>query len=185
MISNRDFRVYLDTLSVDDAQAIAVNANDKEIALNVPTIPYPYEKEHALSLIEIARQRYESKDEFHMGIHLLNRELIGLCALSSIDKTNRKAELGYWIGKNYWGHGYAKDALRLILFFGFERLDLNKIYAKVLTYNSRSINLLNSLGFSKDSTNREDVFHNGKFLDDLTFSMLKRDHSATGTVVVD
>lgn len=70
-----------------------------------------------------------------------------------------------------------------MLGFGFRELGLNKIYAKVLTYNERSIKLLESLKFYREGTNREDVLHMGMFLDDLTFSMLKRNYREYSEIV--
>jgi RimJ/RimL family protein N-acetyltransferase len=120
-------------------------------------------------------QKYLLGEEFHLGI-ILDNELIGLCGLASIDSANKKAELGYWIGKNYWGNGYGKEAVRLMAHFCFSELKLNKIYAKVLTNNERSIKLLGKLGFCNEGKSREDIYHMGSFLDDYTFSLLKIDY---------
>ncbi len=185
-VSAKGFSIYLNTPTIDDAEAIRENANDREIAINVPNIPNPYGIENALQFIGFAIQKYELKEDFHMCIRLLNGEFIGLCALVNIDKLNRKAELGYWVGAKYRGKGFAKEALRLIIGFGFSYLDLNRIYAKVLVHNERSVNLLNSLNFRKEGTNRDDVFHDGRFMDDVIFGVLKREYKdGIGVIVED
>lgn len=171
-----DSRVYLNTLNRNDAKPLEVIGNDYEIFYNTPSVPYPYSMEHAVVFVESAIEKYMRREEFHMGIRLQSNELIGMCALSNIDLTNKKAELGYWLGKMYWGKGYATEALNLMLGFGFDKLDLNKIYAKVLSYNERSIKLLSSLKFSKEGINRQDIFHMGKFFDDISFGLLKKEY---------
>lgn len=183
-ISSSGFSVYLRNLERDDADSVQLNGNEYEIAYNSPSVPHPYRREDALMLIELAIQRYANREEYHFGVFLEDNTLIGVCALANIDLINKKAELGYWLGKKYWGHGYAKQAIRLILSFGFNNLELNRIYAKVLTYNERSIGLLNSMQFQKESLNREDAFHMGKFLDDFTFVMLKKEYSENDKITL-
>lgn len=175
-ISAKGFRLYLNTLSADDAHAIKEAADDEEIAMNSPAMPYPYEMQYVLSFLERAMQKYIAKEEFHFGIYLLDGEIIGLCALASVDMTNKKAELGYWVAKTHWGRGYGKEALKLILRFAFRDLGLNRIYARVLTANERSIRLLTSLNFQNEGTNRDDVFHLGVFMDDFIFGLLKSEY---------
>lgn len=178
-ISAPGLNVYLSSLGMEDAESIRQNANDKEISLNTATIPYPYEMSHAIAFVEYAAQKAAFGEEYHFGIHLISGELVGVCGLSSIDSVNMKAEIGYWVGRNYWGKGYAKEALKLIIDYGFVKLELNRIYARVFPFNERSINLLGSLGFVREGVNRQDVFHvgTGKFIDDVTFGLLKSEYS--------
>lgn len=177
--SSKDFRVYLDCLSMRDVDAIVENANDSEIAFGDPSVPIPYTVEYAASFIDIAMQKLADGDEYHLGIRLLDGTLIGLCALAHIDKANRKAELGYWIGKTYRGKGYAKEALELALGLGFAKLGLNRVYARVLADNERSKRLLESLGFVEEGTNRMDVMRNGRFIDSKTLGLLKSEYKST------
>jgi RimJ/RimL family protein N-acetyltransferase len=178
-ISYGGFRVYLGTLSPHDADAIKMGADDEEIALNVP-----YDMHYAESFIEFAAQKYAAKEEFHLGVYLTGGQLIGMCALGSVDKANRKAELGYWIARKYWGNGYGKEALKLMSSFGFGKLGLNRIYAKVLTDNERSTRLLGSVGFKKEGTLRQEILRMGRFLDCFMFSTLKSEYFNTDIDVV-
>lgn len=171
-ISSNNFSIYLSTLKVEDASAIKEGAEDEEIALSLP-----YDMSYPLPFIEVAIQKFEAKEEFHMGVYLAEIGLIGLCALGAVDKQNSKAELGYWIAKKYQGKGYGKEAIRLILGFGFRELRLNRIYAKVLKENVRSIGLLDSLGFKKEGTLREDVVRMGVFFDAEVFGMLRSQYN--------
>lgn len=183
-ISARAFRVYLASLKPDDAGPIMELANDREVASNIPGMPHPYLAGHAMNLVSFAIERYRTEEEFHMGVRLPDKGLIGLCALSNIDRGNMKAELGYWLGRNYWSRGYGKEALTLMLALGFSKIGLNRIYAKVLTTNERSIRLLRSLGFSNEGTNREEVHHGGRFVDDFSFALLKKEFGTRNDIEI-
>ena len=173
-IRARNFRVLLKTMGIEDAAGIADNANDPEITRNVARFgefPFPYTEEHALSFISSLREKQANGTESHFSITLDNK-IIGACALMGIDSKTTRAELGYWLGRRYWGMGYAKEALTLLLGFGFGRLDLSGIAARTFKSNERSIRLLNSIGFSKDAPAR------GAARDDeLEYVIDKRDYS--------
>jgi RimJ/RimL family protein N-acetyltransferase len=172
-ISAEGLRVYLETPTMNDATSIVEIANDKEILAMIPAMPDPYGRNEAVQFISFAEQRLLLADDFHMCVRLPGGELAGMCAIANIDRINRKAELGYWLGKRYWGHGYSKEAVRIMLGFGFTELGLNRVYAKSLPENERSVKLLKSVGFGLEGTEKEDVFSGGKFLDNLIFGILK------------
>jgi 8-oxo-dGTP diphosphatase len=174
-IRARNFRICLKTICIEDAAGIADNANDPEITRNVARFgefPFPYTEEHALSFISSLREKQADGTESHFSIRLDN-EVIGACALMNIDRKTKRAELGYWLGRRYWGMGYAKEALTLLLGFGFGRLDVGKIAAHTFKSNERSIRLLNSMGFSKDGPAL-----GGMRDDELEYVIDKRDYSS-------
>ncbi len=176
-ISSRGLRLYLRGIEASDANEIARHLNDYDIASMIPNTPSPYGMEHAALFVEFAERRLAENADFHMAVVFNDGTFIGMCAIANIDKINMNAELGYWIAKDYWGNGYAKEAIRIILSFAFNELRLNRIYAKVLTRNERSIHLLESLGFSNEGTSKEEVFHTGKFLDVIRFGIIRKDYT--------
>jgi len=184
-ISCKGFKVYLDSIDDNDAEAIAGYSNDYEIASNIPNMPFPYTIGHALSFIDFAKLRCAERADYHMAVRLQSGELVGMCAIANIDNTNMRAELGYWIGKRHWGKGYGKEAVRLMLNFAFATLRLNRVCAKVLVGNERSIRLLGPLGFKKEGIAREGVFHMGKFMDDIAFSILRSEYNDSAKVGVE
>jgi RimJ/RimL family protein N-acetyltransferase len=63
-------------------------------------------------------------------------------------KPQDQAEIGYWIGKPYWGKGYASFAVQHLLAFAFSQLQLNRVYAHVLDYNKASQKVLEKNGLT-------------------------------------
>ena len=89
--------------------------------------------------------------------------MIGGIGLSEFN--NNSCQVGYWLGKKYWGNGFATEALKSILDFGFHQLNLDKIYAAYKIGNEGSIRVLNKSGFEYsrkkyeyDSVLNEEVF---------------------------
>ena len=100
----------------------------------------------------------------------------GSVFLKNINAEHKKAEIGIFIGEeDYLGKGYGPIALKLLINHGFNDLNLNKIYARVLEFNKRSYNTFVKLGFSMDACLREDVIINGKAENVCIFSILKKE----------
>jgi hypothetical protein len=82
---------------------------------------------------------------------LNNQTFIGLCGLMNIIPGD-KAEIGYWIGKPYWGKGFASFGVKMTLETAFQTLDLQKVYATVLDFNKASMHVLEKNGFTFQRT---------------------------------
>lgn len=107
----------------------------------------------------------------------LNKKNFASTYLKDIDKTHKKAEFGIFIGEDeYRSKGFGKIITKQTLNFGFKKLKLNKIYARVLTYNSPSYNMFKNLGFKQDALLREDVIIKNKKYDVYIMSILKSDY---------
>lgn len=99
-------------------------------------------------------------------------EAVGYVQLYPIDWKNRKAEVGVIINKKYQGEGFAKEALQLIVQYGFKTLGLNKIYAEIFDYNPESIGLFEKVGFKLEGRLCQTHFWDGMFHDSLMYSIL-------------
>jgi len=178
-ISAANAKVYLRTLEYGDAAAIAANANDKEIAESISdegTFPHPYSEEDALSFIKRASEEASSGIGLHMGICSAETgEIVGAIGLSYINMRSKKSEVGFWIGRRFWGKGYGKDALRLMLAFGFARLGLNRIYGIAFASNERSIRMMKSVGMKEEARLKEDGIKNGSLVDNVQLAILSRE----------
>lgn len=165
-------QINLRKLKKSDAYSIYQNANDKLIA-KYTTLPHPYKLEIAYSFIRKTHQKLNKKKAFELGIELKEtKEIIGMVSLIKIDYDNKKAEIGYWLGKKYWGRKIMKEAIKLLLDFGFKKLKLVRIYARVMHPNTSSARLLEKAGFKYEGRMRKTTFKNGKWMDDLIYSIL-------------
>lgn len=101
---------------------------------------------------------------------------VGTIGLLSIDQKNKKAEYYIAMGElNYKGKGIAKKASQLILSYGFEILNLNKIYLFTETENIVAQKLFESVGFIKEGLIKQDILSHDKFVDRYVYGVLKED----------
>lgn len=167
-------RLVLSLPTISDLEDIIFHANStSEIAENTITFPYPYEEKHAHFWLKMAEDGFAKKDAYIFAIREKeNLKLIGAIGLH-LDLANRKAEIGYWIGKSFWNKGYVSEALQRILQFGFEELHLNKMYASHFPYNPASGKVLEKNGFVYEGTLCQEIFKNNQFLDIKRYGFLK------------
>lgn len=125
------------------------------------------------------RQRYERRitepedDLYTFGIEV-DKQLVGYVQLALIDTSNRHAAVGLIIGvKEVWGRGIGRTALRILLDYAFTVQALERIYAEVYTFNTRSRRLFEGLGFQQEGILRQHEFHNGALQDMYVFGILK------------
>lgn len=101
---------------------------------------------------------------------------IGMINHSRIDRDNRSTDIDMVIGqKKDWGQGYGTDALRTFVRYLFDRFELNRIWLGAYTYNKRAIRAYEKAGFKKEGLLREDAWVDGKFVDTVVLSLLRRE----------
>ena len=104
----------------------------------------------------------------------LDGEYLGNIGLHSIDHVHQHAEMGIVIGrKDRWGQGYGSDAVRTLLRYGFNTLNLNKVWLRVQAGNQRAIRSYKSCGFVTEGRRRQHVFSDGRFHDEDIMSVLR------------
>lgn len=104
---------------------------------------------------------------------------IGNVGLHGIDLHHRRAEIGIVIGeKDRWGKGYGREAMALMMRFGFHELGLHRIELEVFETNPRAMKTYQALGFVQEGVRRESVFMGGRFLDCVRLGMLRPEFDA-------
>jgi ribosomal-protein-alanine N-acetyltransferase len=117
-----------------------------------------------------------SSTRFRLGVELKEiRQLVGTLGLHNYSRRDRRAEIGFDLYKDYWGKGIMTEAVRILINYGFQQLNLNRIEATTDSENTRSIRLLERLGFLKEGRLRQKYFYKGKYHDEIVFSLLKKD----------
>ncbi|SIT89859.1 GNAT family N-acetyltransferase [Pontibacter indicus] len=102
-------------------------------------------------------------------------QLIGACGLNELEAEHQKAQMGYWLLPAYWGKGYVPEAARAVMQYAFHEMHLNRIEAIVEGGNAASEKVLQKLGFTCEGRLREREMKNGRFIDLLYYSVLKRE----------
>ncbi len=150
-------RLKLRAFTLADASEVTRLAGARDIASTTLNIPHPYSQEMAEAWIRGNRERQERGEVEAFAItRRRDGRLLGAIALT-LRPEHGKAELGYWIGKSYWGHGYATEAAAAVLRHAFEALGLNKVYAHHLSRNPASGSVMRKIGMSHEGRLRQEV----------------------------
>jgi RimJ/RimL family protein N-acetyltransferase len=116
--------------------------------------------------IEIRKTSYEKEAE--------TWQMIGNCSFMDMDHTARSAEVGLFIGdKSCWNKGYGTEVMRLLLQFGFETLNLNRIFLRVDEHNKGGIRAYHKAGFVEEGRLRQAVYRDGEYFDFLIMSVIR------------
>jgi len=165
-------RLILRPYTLDDAPTVARLAGRREIADTTISIPHPYSEKQARDWIE---RRSQAKEIVFAVVTKKEHQVVGSVGLREIDREHGQAEMGCWIGVYWWGRGYATEATRALLQFGFETLRLNRIYAHHMIRNRASGRVLEKLGMKKEGVLRERVRKWGVFEDVVLLAILKKE----------
>jgi RimJ/RimL family protein N-acetyltransferase len=104
---------------------------------------------------------------------------LGSTDLHNISWVNRNAEAGIVIGeKSSWGKGYGTDAMRVLLRYAFDKLNLNRVSLRVFDYNPRAIASYERCGFKREGVLRQDKFLGGKYHDTIAMGILAHEFRA-------
>jgi [ribosomal protein S5]-alanine N-acetyltransferase len=163
-----------------DADDLIENANNLNISKYLLTVPCPYTKEDALFFInkniekakESPRKKYQFVIEFKE-----NNKVIGTIGLSKVDEFQGTTTIGYWIGEKYWRKGYMIEAIKKIIEFTFQELNLRRINASVYTENTASNEILKKLGFRHEGIKRKNkrTKSTGDIHDENIYGLLKEE----------
>ncbi|MFL6672495.1 MAG: GNAT family N-acetyltransferase [Massilia sp.] len=133
------------------------------------------EQAEAEAWIAKTRQDYSDGTGLRFAVELAaTGELIGNASLFGFSDPNRRCELGYALASAHWGKGYAGEAVRAVLDYGFRELGLNRVEADIDPRNVASAAVLERLGFRKEGTMPERWIVNGESADTAYYGLLKR-----------
>ena len=169
-------RIYLSPINPLDAEQYVEWLN------NIETAKYlgQYTKIHTVSGEEEWISNLPKNGGYNFAIVLKNGDkLLGNISLVNINKTNRTAELGIFIGnEDYLSKGYGSEAIMLILDYGFNYLNLFNIMLKALSFNKRALRAYEKCGFKTFGVWKESEYFNGEYFDEVYMNILKSDFNA-------
>jgi ribosomal-protein-alanine N-acetyltransferase len=169
-------RLNLRRLSSNDVNEILALRSNPEIMKFIPR-PLITTKEEALEFISVMDTNVNNNSVINWAI--TNKEddkLIGMIGFYRMKPENYRAEVGYILSSDFHGKGIITEALERVIQFGFEEMGLNSIEALIDPENCGSEKVLLKNKFVKEGHFKEHTFFDGKFLDSVFYSLLKKNY---------
>lgn len=155
-----------------DVLHVVEYAGSRKVASDALHIPYPFQESLASEWISEMPRKFHNGSEivFAMDIKITNA-FVGAVGLT-FHNSDKNAEIGYWIGEPFWGNGFATEAVKKVIQYGFEHRNLHRIYATALAKNPASIKVLEKSGMKYEGTLKQHVFHWGRFEDIVYYGII-------------
>jgi ribosomal-protein-alanine N-acetyltransferase len=167
-------RVRLRPYTETDIPELLPLIGTPEVAATTLRIAHPYTEQDAKAFLSLAKD----PDKLWLAITLRSdgRQIGGIGL--RVENQHQHAELGYWLGAPFWGHGYATEAAREILRYGFETLALHRIFASHFKHNPASGRVLKKIGMKYEGCQREHLLKWDRFVDSELYGILRREWEA-------
>ncbi len=136
------------------------------------------EKTKSVEDVEIKIKEWEEKEKKGEGINFgiwYKNKPVGVVGFNYVNKEHKKGEIGYWLDKDHQGKGIMTKACKLLIDYGFTRLNLHRIEISCAKGNDKSCAIPKRLGFTKEGQFRESGFIRGKFVDHYYYALLVGD----------
>ncbi|MDE2183885.1 MAG: GNAT family N-acetyltransferase [Alphaproteobacteria bacterium] len=141
-------RLLLRPPDAGDVSSITAWIGDYDVAKNLASAPHPYREDDAKAFIERMAERLAKGEGYCFSIvRKADNVFMGNCGLNL---SEGRCELGYWLGKPFWGQGYATEAARKVLSFAFHDLKAESVWAGWFHDNPASGRVLEKLGARLD-----------------------------------
>ncbi len=124
---------------------------------------------------------FEKGNSLPLAVCLKDGTLIGTVSLMSFRTTHSRGELGYWIGKHYWGQGYCTKAVRELVRFGFEQLGLHRIFGQHMSRNVASGRVMQKIGLKHEGRLRQHLRRWDTFTDMECWGLLRNEWASLDT----
>ena len=165
-------RLILRPFAPEDAGTVQLFAGDREVAATTINVPHPYPDGAAAAWINSHAALWVERRAMSLAItERATGALVGATGLA-ITAPDRRAELGYWIGRPYWNRGYATEAARAMVEYGFGPLGLHRIMARHLARNPASGRVLEKVGMTREGVLRQHVLKWDVFEDLVVYAVL-------------
>lgn len=160
-----------------DATSLVRWADDPAVAANLRDVfPSPYTPADAAWFLRDCMDR-EGRDQLCRAI-ALGGEAVGCVTVTlGTDVGRRSAELGYWLGRAWWGQGIMTEAVGRMCRLAFSVWDILRIQAEVFAPNTGSRRVLEKAGFTLEGTRRAAVYKNGQVTDACVYALLKEERT--------
>ena len=166
-------KIILRPFNLSDAKEVQRQAGNPKVAATTATIPHPYLDGMAEDWISKHNEWFEQVDAVDWAIELKETKKLVGCVSLAIDKSNSRAEIGYWVGEEFWGNGYCSEAAVEAIRYGFDIFSLNKISSRHMAENPGSGRVMQKAGMLQEGYLKQHMYKNGKFVDVVVYGILK------------
>ncbi len=158
----------------EDIPTVWKYINDPEIkGLLNPGIPFPWKLEEEEKWYE---EQNAKGDLYNFAIEKkTDGKYIGGCGINNIDWKNSVATVGIFLGKEFLSQGYGTDAMKVLVEFIFNQVNIHKVVLHVFSFNKRAIRSYEKVGFKIEGTLKEQIFRDGKYHDEIIMGILRGD----------
>ncbi|QVY61796.1 GNAT family N-acetyltransferase [Cytobacillus gottheilii] len=168
-------RLRLRKITAEDANSILVYLSDEDVMKYYGLLPFT-SVDDALGEIAWYQSIQDHQTGMRWGITLKEEDvIIGSCGFHNGVAKHFRTEIGFELSKAYWGKGIAAEAIKAVVSYGFDHMNINRIEALIEPANQPSQKVVEKIGFIKEGLLRNYEYTNGKFDDLYIYSLLKRD----------
>ncbi len=168
-------KLRLRPYTIADAPDVQRLAGEKVVADTTASLPHPYPAGAAEAWIATHAAKWDAHEELIWAITLKNTgELVGAIGLTFAE-AHERAELGYWVGRPFWNHGYASEAAQAVIACSFRTLGLNRVQAHHMATNPASGRVMEKAGMGREGYSPDALKKNGRFHDAIFYGVLRND----------
>jgi len=154
-----------------DRESIVRYANNPRVARNLrDRFPHPYTDRDARNWLDVV---VDADPETNFAIVVGGEAVGGVGYTLQYDVDRRSAEIGYWLGEEFWGRGIATEALIAVTNHAFANHDLCRVFAHVFEWNPASARVLEKAGYTFEGRLRKSVTKEGQTIDQLMYAMIR------------
>lgn len=176
-------RLILRNIMHTDVEDIFVMRSDPNVMQYIPR-PLAQNLDDAMELIETINNFVFKNEKINWALALKeNNKLIGLCGYPNVYEQHNRAEIGYSLSTEWHRKGYMTEAIKCVLKYGFEQMNLHSVLAIIDEENVASGGILQSIGFRKEAFFLEDFLYNSNYRNSIHFGMLKKEAVALGLCI--
>ncbi|MDH5483379.1 MAG: GNAT family N-acetyltransferase [Candidatus Bathyarchaeota archaeon] len=166
-------RLILRDLEEADWKPVHSYASNPEVVRYVDWGPNAVGETRNFIQRAIATQKERPRRNYHFAIVLnAQNRLIGACGIYVSNPGNREGWIGFVLNRHFWGQGYATEAAKALLVFGFKKLNLHRIFATCDPANIASARVLEKIDMQREGRLREHKWVKGKWRESLLYAIL-------------
>ncbi|MEO1253489.1 MAG: GNAT family N-acetyltransferase [Bacteroidota bacterium] len=171
-------RLLLTQLKSEDVSTIVHFASDEKISKTTLNLPHPYSEKDAIFWINLANQGFERGTDLIFGIKKRpDLNFIGGIGLR-IERNFNRAEIGYWIAVPFWNNGFATEATKAIISYGFQHLNLNKFTSSHFAINPASGKVMSKCGMVQEGELKSHILKGDTYHDLILYGLTKASYNS-------